>query len=446
MNITIVNTHTRGGAAKAALRLHEGLRQRGISSKFLSRNNSNPNREISAATARSRAIAERISDKIKRLFRIIHTSLDETPGIEKISSCELFTDCRSNSGRHLLPNDFDGDVINLHWIAHFVDLPTIINQFAGRIPFVWTLHDMQPLTGGCHYDKGCARFARQCGNCPQLVNSGANDASRQIFRSRELALSCLEDKDLHIVCPSRWLADEVTKSSLLRRFDCHVIPNGLDTTQFAPVDRHCARTALGIRADTKVVLFVADSVENHRKGLDLLLAAARHLADKVERLCLVSVGGGAVAAKQISSVPLVEMGHVNDRLLPAIYSAADLLVIPSRQDNLPNAMLESMACGTPVVGFNIGGIPDVVRPDSTGWLAAVSNADCLAATLWDAFKELELPSIAARYRSTCRNVVVQEYNFELQAQRYTELFSKLIAYRCKGKGGQVSLMQKGPSI
>jgi glycosyltransferase involved in cell wall biosynthesis len=280
---------------------------------------------------------------------------------------------------------------------------------------------MNPFTGGCHYDEGCGRFASGCGMCPQLGSARLSDFSRRIFLRKQKALNCIGVHRLHIVAQSRWIAGEAARSPLLGRFPITVIPNGVDTNAFRPRNRAFSRDVLGIPHTSKAILFVAESTRNRRKGLDLFTKALRSLPDVSSVTVLIA---GHSKPEDLTGLDCRLMGlQGNDRLLSLLYSAADVFVIPSRQDNLPNTVLESMACGTPVVGFNVGGIPDMVRPGSTGWLAEPGDADSLSAVIT---RSLSNTAEREAFSSRARSVVEEEYTLELQVRRYRELYESAI--------------------
>jgi glycosyltransferase involved in cell wall biosynthesis len=188
---------------------------------------------------------------------------------------------------------------------------------------------MAALTGGCHYDGGCGKFTQRCGACPVLGSTADDDLSRAVWTRKSAALSKLAPDRLHLVGTSRWIAAEAKRSSLLGRFPVSVIPNGLDTTEFAPRDKGYSRDTLGVPRDTKVVLFVADSAANRRKGFDHLAAALAGMTDE-SNLFLLSVGGGK---PNVPGLPQLHLGKIaHDRMLSVVYSAADVFVIPSLQE------------------------------------------------------------------------------------------------------------------
>jgi glycosyltransferase involved in cell wall biosynthesis len=313
------------------------------------------------------------------------------------------------------------DVINLHWVAGFVDYGEFFRAVPPHVPAVWTLRDMNVFTGGCHYDAGCDHYMTSCGACPQLGSTDEGDLSRQVWNRKRKLFENLDKDRLHIVTPSRWMADEVHRSSLLGdRFAVSVIPNGVNTDEFAPRDRAAARAALGIPRESLVVLFVAYSVAPRRKGFGLLSEALRKLAG-VPNLFLLSVGAGTPPGDL--PVPQLHLGKVaQNRFLSVAYSAADVYVIPSLQDNLPSTVLEAMACGTPVVGFDVGGIAEMVQPGRTGALGPVGDVPSLAMNIQQLLDDADgRRSMAAH----CRQRVLEEFSMEPYVRRYEDLYQRL---------------------
>jgi glycosyltransferase involved in cell wall biosynthesis len=328
-------------------------------------------------------------------------------------------DDRSRFAAEVIDQLPSADLLHLHWISGFVDVPHFFEVI--DLPVVWTLHDMNPLTGGCHYNFGCRRFEKKCGLCPRLDSTSEDDPSRRSWRRKRIAFHEKARRDqLHIVSPSIWLKQQAEQSSLFGEFPIYNIPNGVDHTLFRSRNAESERSELGISSAQKVLLFVAHTRSNDRKGFQLLLDALAEL--DVENVTLLSVGGNEPnLPDQLSHV---HAGYVkDDRKLARLYSLADLFVIPSLQDNLPNTVLESMACGTPVVGFNTGGIPDMVRPEETGWLADSGDVRSLRDTLEAALFESDVRERKAR---RCREVVEEEYTLERQAQRYADLYDSIL--------------------
>jgi glycosyltransferase involved in cell wall biosynthesis len=410
-----------GGAARAAHRLHTGLRRLGVESSMLvlRRTSGDP-------TSHKVAFHPDLVTKLRRRRRKGQIERDFAPYKPTLpAGFEWFSDDRSEAGYDLwrdVAARGPWDVINLHWVGGLVDHELFFPKLPPGVPLVWRMADMGPLTGGCHYDNGCARFHNMCGACPVLGSRGDDDLSRQSWKRRHAALSHLTSDRMTLVGTSRWIAAESRNSSLLSRFPVKVIPNGLDTDAFAPRDKRFARDTLGVPADARVVLFVAEATDIKRKGF-------AYLADALERLqgtpnlFLLSVGEREPALPDCPTLPRLHLGRINyDRMLSVAYSAADVFVIPSLQESFGQTVTESMACGTPVVGFDTGGIPDMVRPGLTGALAPIGDSVALAAAIARLLAE---PAATAKLGEHCRQVALDEYSLHLQASRYLDLYRTL---------------------
>ncbi|HPA85149.1 MAG TPA: glycosyltransferase family 4 protein [Deltaproteobacteria bacterium] len=416
MKILHINTHDiSGGAARAALRLHLALLDQGLQSRmFVETMQSSDIKGIHGF---------RIPGDISRIRWQIFRKLMNRPILKAQQSSleifDVFTDDRSPCGREARKQLPGHDVINLHWVAGFLDYRDFFSRNR-TAPVVWTLHDMNPFTGGCHYTNGCDHFTGQCGSCPQLTSSNPDDPSRRIWMRKHSAYANMAPDRLHIVTPSAWLAGEVSRSSLLGRFPVTHIPNSIDIDVFTPRDRSAARASLGLPLDARVVLFVAASLKNRRKGFRELLKALDKL-DPVQQLYLISLG------KTDADIPSrnahINLGNVgNDRLLTLIYNAADCFVIPSRQDNLPNTVLEAMACGTPVAGFAVGGIPEMVISGRSGILAAPGDIEGLCCAVRTILTRDNLREEMSR---NCRETILKHYTPELQARRYLDIYHQM---------------------
>jgi glycosyltransferase involved in cell wall biosynthesis len=336
-------------------------------------------------------------------------------------TASYFTDDRTEHLATPLRQMPSCDVIHLHWIAGFLDYQDFFSHVHADLPIVWTLHDMNPFTGGCHYDEGCGRFADACGACPQLNSKNPNDLSHSIWQRKRKAYGSLTSGNPHLVTPSKWLAYEAQKSSLFRDRPVSVIPYGLDTEVFRPRDRRAARDVLGWPQDDLIVLFVADVLLEARKGLQFLPAALDSLSN-TSSLCLAVLGQGRFELP--SHARMVRCDYTkSDRVLSMIYSAADIFVLPALQDNFPNTALEALACGLPTIAFNAGGVPEIVRDGLTGMLVEPANPRALAT----AIEELAgHPERRKEMSANCRRIAVEEYALGLQAKRYVELYTSLL--------------------
>src|SRR5580704_12233977 len=418
MRIVHVSTHdVWGGAAIAAHRLHSELIAVGEESamfvhdrhaegpgvlKFI------PSREFKSRlirTARRKMLAHELGRHAKSLP----------------SDGELFSDDRSQYGQAPLRQMPPCDILHLHLISAFLDCRSLFEWVPRHVPVVWTLHDMNPFTGGCHFDAGCRKYRNECGSCPKLGSSDEDDLSRQVWQRRKSAYGHMSTTQLQLVAPCRWVAEEVRLSSLLGRFPVTVIPYGVDVEAFAPRDRTFARNALGIPQEARVLVFAALNVSERRKGFSLLVEALTSLRED-PNLFLLVVGGHA-AVQQIG-IPCRSLGYVSsERLLSIVFSAADLCVVPTLQETGPLIVIESLACGTPVIGFPAGDMPDMVRPGDTGLL--VPSGDSMA--LREGIRAmLSNPDRLAEMRIKCRQVAVGDYSLEIFARRYVSLYETIL--------------------
>jgi glycosyltransferase involved in cell wall biosynthesis len=332
----------------------------------------------------------------------------------------FFSDDRSEYGADLARQLPECDVVNLHWVAGLVDYSSFFRAAPVKNPLVWTLHGANPFTGGCHYPGACRRFNDGCGACPELGSTIDNDLSCAIWQRKKAAYSCIPDGRLHLVTPSQWLAGEVRQSVLLGRFPVSVIPHGLDTGVFSPRNRVMAREALDIPRDTRVVLFAAASIGEHRKGFTMLAEALAPLPADAG-IHLVSLGQSAPFPS--IRLPNLSLGFIdNDRILSLAYSAADLYITPTLDEVWGNTVMESMSCGTPVVGFEVGGVPDMVRSGVSGFVVPKGDIGALRQAV---LRVLDDPALRTEMSQNCRRIAVEEYDLKLQAGRYLSLYQSI---------------------
>lgn len=422
MKILTVNTYDYGGAANACKRLHVGLIEAGIDSKLLLKNKQND--WLESYQFEPLEQASTYPEKFKRKIRRLAQELKLYGRKEKVSFEEQFINIRreglemfSFPHSHLDITESElyneADIINLHWVANFLDLESFFSN--NKKPVVWTLHDMNPFTGGEHYeekflglnDKG-QPLARKYSKEELKVSEKIRDFKKKLFSQVD---------NLHIVTPSKWLKEEVTDSEVFGKSIVEHIPYGLDGKIFRDLDQNFSRDLLGIPREKKVVLFVADSLKNKRKGFIYLKEAFRKIQHKDLFLCAVGNTDSGIRSDSI-----VELGPIKDeRLMSAVYSAADVFVIPSLIDNLPNTVLESLMCGTPVIGFPVGGIPDMVAHEENGLLTEEISVNDLVITLNSFLADPE------RFdRNKIRLNAIKKYDLEIQAKKYYELYRKIL--------------------
>jgi glycosyltransferase involved in cell wall biosynthesis len=322
--------------------------------------------------------------------------------------------------------DIDPDVVHLHWIAGgFVRIEDMARI---QKPIVWSLHDMWAFTGGCHYDERCERYTNFCGECPALGSSQERDLSRWIFRRKQKSFSKI--KNLTTNGLSRWLADCASKSPLLQNHTVVNLPNPIDTQVYAPLPKAQAKQILGLAADKRHVLFGAmNATGDERKGFTELVQALGLMSGDGIELAVF----GSSEPENAPSFPFRAryLGRLQDDIsLRILYSAADVMVVPSKQENLSNAIMEALACGTPVVGFDIGGNKDMIEHQQNGYLAQPFDPTDLASGIAFCLDQ----AIALELQENARSKVVNTFEAQLVAMRYKALYEEVRDRAQEGRG------------
>lgn len=314
----------------------------------------------------------------------------------------------------------EADVLHLHWTNFgFLSLQGLKELASLQKKMVWTLHDMWAFTGGCHYAGDCDHFMKNCGNCPVLKRPKANDLSNKVWREKEAILKDLQGR-LQIVTCSQWLGDLAKKSALLQHFPIQAIPNPIDTQQFAPLEKAPLRKRLGLPTDKFILLFGAMNVQDKRKGFDYLVEALQLLyhqqPETRQRLALAVVG--KANEKDIDlPFPTYYLGSLaTPEAMNEAYNVADAFVLPSLEDNLPNTVMEAMACGLPCVAFATGGLPEMILHEKTGYLATLKDAQSLSAGIQYLLQHPALPTLSEQARA----FVQTNYAEDVIAQMYLE--------------------------
>jgi len=424
-----------GGAGKAAYRLHKGLQVIGVDSTMLVLNKRSgdssvkvlPNDYSSGMTSCLNVSAYNSPVWNQQTVRW-HKLISEYPN--RPAGLEMFTDAVSDVRLNLVQEIQDADIINLHWVAGAMDWPGLPLSIRGK-PIVWTLHDMNPFTGGCHYAGDCKKYIKKCGACPQLGSDNENDLSCQAWKQK---YDVYKDLNINIVTPSRWLGKCAAESKLFSPFQVTVIPNGFPIDIFKPYPKAEIRKQLNISETSKVILFGTDSVLNERKGFRYLLEALNKIPLKIGNdITILTFGSLPKDIKIPSKYSVMNLGSiVDEKQLAMAYSTADVFVLPSLEDNLPNTVVESMACGVPVVGFDIGGIPDMIEHKKTGYLVKPKDIDGLIEGI-----DWIISSISSGidFLKQCRVKVEKEYALEMQADAYRDLYERIWNKKV-GAGGQ----------
>lgn len=325
-----------------------------------------------------------------------------------------------NLSRHPLVRE--ADVLHLHWINQgFLSLKNIRELAKTGKPIVWTLHDMWAFTGGCHYSRGCDHFKNACGNCPFLKRPDPNDLSHRIWERKRQLLP----RNIQFVTCSEWLAGEAGSSSLLKDFPVKAVPNPIDTAVFKPLagsERLAFRRENGISSGARLLLFAAMKISEERKGFRYLLEALQIFKTQHPDFQLEILVLGKSAPETLAALPYPfhALGLVQDQAaLVRAYGAADVFAIPSLEDNLPNTVMESLACGTPVAGFATGGIPEMVGHLKEGFIAPQGNSQALAEGI---FQVLNDDKNLETYRENARKKVERDYADAVVASKYREIY------------------------
>lgn len=399
-----------GGAARATYRLHTSLSKLNIHSKMLVQDkvtNDNsvigPSKHFSQNLARMRVAFDMLPLKLYQQSEKQFFSIEWLP--ENISQ---------------VVKKVNPDIINLHWVCSgFLRIETL-KKF-GK-PIVWTLQDMWPITGGCHYNEGCQKFQANCGSCPQIESNKDLDLSRWIHTRKQ---KNWEDLDLTVVAPSRWMADCSKSSSLFRDRRTEVIPFGLDTEIFKPIDKKVARDLLKLPSAAKIILFGAISpTSDKRKGYHLLEAALEKLQFSSNNEETVLAIFGASKAPSVLNYKVFALGILKDDLTLALaYSAADVMVVPSLQESFGQTASESLSCGTPVVSFDATGLKDIVDHKNNGYLAKPYEEEDLAEGIRWVLNHLE----SSKIRHNAREKALTSFSENIQAESYLTLFDELIS-------------------
>lgn len=419
MKVVLLTRFEKGdGAANCSQRVHRGLLRLGHDSRmFIAERRSNdPDPTITVFRP-----PQDVMSKVRRRWRDIQIQWSARPYRKtRPAGYEAFSDDRSRYREELLQQIPPCDVLHIQQMYQFVDYRSFFPEMSKCVPIVRTLHDASFFAGGCHSPEGCARYAEKCGSCPQLGSKDPSDLSNQIWQRKASAFGNVPTGRLAIITPSRWLMEEAQRSSLLKGLPIVRIPIGIDTEIFQPRDKNFARDILSIPRDAKVVLFVAEPITRSIKNFSRLAECLEGL--DLPNLLLVSAGGGKPAAEV--RVPYLSLGSIqNERLLSLAYSAADVFVLPSRQESFGLSIVEAMACGTPGIAFAVGGIPDIIRPGVTGELVPTQDFTSLRSSISNLLKNPR----TADFSATCRKVALEEYSIGVMAKRHVDLYESMIA-------------------
>lgn len=416
MRVLIINTSERtGGAAIAANRLMDALRNNGIQAKMLVRD-----KQTNQVTVIG----------LKKSWWKVWQFLWERIVIWKANHFKkhnLFEVDIANTGTDIttLPEFTQAEVVHLHWVNQgMLSLKDIRRIIDSGKPIVWTMHDMWPFTGICHYAGECKKYTSQCEHCPVLYKGHKKDLAYQTFRKKE---KVLKGSHISFVACSQWLERMAKQCHLLQNQFVTNIPNAINTNLFKPRDKANAREKLHLPLDKKLLLFGSVKTTDKRKGIDYLVEACKILSSTQPQFCqnlgVVILGKQSELYESLFPFPIYSLGYVNnEKELVDIYNAVDLYVTPSLQDNLPNTIMEAMACGVPCVGFNVGGIPEMIDHLHNGYVADYKSAEDFANGILWTLDEGEYQSLSEE----AHRKVSSSYSESTIARKYIHIYNKII--------------------
>jgi glycosyltransferase involved in cell wall biosynthesis len=417
----IATEDIQGGAARAAYRLHRGLLALGVDSQMLVKHKTSDDQsviEISTGESNLSSECESFSVIQNQYINNNRTAISNT----------LFSLPYPGYDLTRLPQVIAADIINLHWVANFQSIPTLQKLMSLGKPLVWTFHDMWAFTGGCHYSAGCIQYSIDCQDCP-LLSSDALNLAPTILQDK---ISLWDTSNLTLVSPSKWLARCASESRLFHQSRVEIIPYSLDINIFQPLAKESSKLSLGIDPTAVTLLIGAQNGNERRKGFEDLCKALElctqdsRLSPWVEKGKLILLCFG-LPSDLIDSlhIPVVSLGQISsDQQLCVSYSAADLFILPSLEDNFPNTMLEAMCCSTPVIGFEVGGIPDLVQNNISGLTVPYRDVEALAGAIADLILS---PEQRHQMSLTCRQIMEDGFSLTTQAERYINLYQNLVS-------------------
>ncbi|MDR0185098.1 glycosyltransferase [Prevotella brunnea] len=420
MRVLIVNTSEKtGGAAVAANRLKDALNHNGVKAKMLVRDKLTDDITVVGLKGRWR-------NRLRFLWErwCVFWNL-------RFSRTNLFALDIANAGADItsLPEFKEADIIHLSWINQgMLSLSGIRKILESGKPVVWTLHDLWPISSICHLSLDCRRFETCCSHCQYLPGGGSeHDLAYRVWMKKA---KLYKEYDISFVACSRWLAREAEASGLLADQTVSTVPNPINTHLFKPGDKAVARKACGLPTGKRLILFVAQRATNVNKGMHFLVDACNRLVDADSGMsantAIVILGGRAEDFEGQFRMPVFPMGYISDEnKIVNIYNAVDVFVLPSLSENLPNTIMEAMACGVPCVGFNVGGIPEMIDHRVNGYVAQAKDSIDLARGIrWilDEANGNEL-SVAALSK------VLRTYSRHRVAGQYIEIYDQALAMK-----------------
>ena len=425
MKILQVSMSDSGGAGIAAVRLHLALLERGVDSKLLTLQKHNEGikehyvfDKIDTSAFPPFTLAMKFVDRVLKRFKLksdYYRSRRKRYTGGGVQNSEMINFSFSEYRLENHPLVREADIIHLHWVCGgFLDFQRFFKGVTKHV--VWTLHDMNPFTGGCHYAYECLGYLKDCHACPQLEKSGDPSVAEDMLSQKVNVLGG-QERSLSIVTPSKWLMDCSKKSKLFSKYEHRHIYNIVNEKSFCLTDKASSREKLSLPTDKKIILCIG-SLEYPRKGNDILVESLPLLNREDVILCCV----GSVSETHKDNPSIVQLGYVKDsNKMRDIYNAADIFVLPTRADNFPNTIVESLLTGTPVASFYVGGVPEQIN-ESNGILIEKRDPQSVATSL-DQFFDNK----GAYKRGVISEQASRRYASEGTVNKHIELYGSLCA-------------------
>jgi glycosyltransferase involved in cell wall biosynthesis len=406
MRVLQLTSKLRNGAGIAAERLHQGLRHAGVESVLYCGSGAVNGNDTKLDFRRQGFFG----DSINRVLAGLRSRREVGEG--------YVNNPRWWVKMHRLPESCD--VVHIHSLFGWLDLESVFSSIPLYTPIVWSLHDFEPITGGCIYPGDCKGWETSCAKCPQL-REGFSWVTR---RNHRIKNTLYRKRRVHFVCNSKWTLEQANKSSLISlAASTSMINYGLNVEAYRPVDKHIAKRALGLDTSLPVVGFASTDLSEKRKGFAVLQGALRKLG--ASKVMLLSFGGGQADGSLPNHVHLGPVYSVDVQRL--FYSAIDVFVTPSLVETFGNTAMEAMACGTPVVGYATSGLKDVVASGCTGMLQEPIGCET---AIWQALEFMVSNSEArARMGLAARRRVEENFDVGLMAERYKALYHEILSRR-----------------
>tara|TARA_B110000008_G_C16906830_1_gene539011 strand:+ start:69 stop:1307 length:1239 start_codon:yes stop_codon:yes gene_type:complete len=409
MKILIVSSYeSTGGAAKSALRLHEALLAEKINSNMLVQQKNSDRPKVFP----NQGLIQKAHSRIRPALDLSPTRFYKNKDLSLFSPSIL-----PFSGTVAKINQINPDLVHLHWICggmlKIEDIAKI------KVPIVWSLHDNWAFTGGCHIKLECQKYKNSCGSCPRLHSRSDNDLSKKVWKRKMKTFSLMNN--LSIVGLSNWLNNCSKESSLLKEKDHFQLPNLIDCNVFKKLDKISARKLWNLPQNKKIILFGAMNINDKLKGFSELIDAIGKISTKnVEAVIFGSYKPVNLLDLKIKTHYIGYLG--DDISMATLYSCADLTVVPSWEENLSNVLMESLSCGTPVVGFDIGGNSDLIEHKKTGYLVDPMNINDMSRGIDWILNNNDLNQIS----NNARQKVLNEFESSVVAKKYVSLYKNIL--------------------